>query len=147
MAPRPRSPPMSFPLMHFTSPAGVGQWDWWGVHWHTSRESHFHGWICKFFKPFSFFKFLFYLPFWCVFGHVNAWVLSWDGFRWKFDTLEEVETWLRLILGDICWKMSKDCSCLCFYIRGLEPAYAACIHAYTQFCSCVRNSVLETLRT
>ena len=36
------------------------------------KESHSHGWICKFFKLFLIFKFLFDLLFWCVFGHVNA---------------------------------------------------------------------------
>ena len=69
------------------------------------------------FQFFLIFKFLFDLPFWCV-------------FRWKPNTLGGVETCLEMILGDMCWKMLKDSSCLCFCVRGLEPVYVAWTYAY-----------------
>ena len=83
------------------------------------------------------------LDFWfkCVFGYLNAWVLLWDEFRWKPNTLGGVGTCLGLILDDASLKMSKNCFCQCSYVCGLGPMYAACIHAYaalflcTQVCS------------
>ena len=49
----------------------------------------------------------------------------------KPNTLRRVGTCLGLILDDICLKMSKDTSCLCFCVRGLELAYVAWTYAYT----------------
>ena len=40
----------------------------------------------------------------------------------------------RIDLDDICLKMSKDTSYLCFCVRGLELAYAAlffCMQVYS----------------
>ena len=99
-----------------------------------AKESHPHGWICKLFKLFSFSSFFFIFYFDVFFGHVNAWVLLWDGFRWKRDTLGGVGTCLGLILDDICLKMSKDTFYLCFYVRGLKLVYVAWSYLYaTQF--------------
>ena len=47
----------------------------------------------------------------------------------------------RIDFGRCMLENIKDCSCLCFYMSGLGPAYAAWIHAYaalflhTQVCS------------
>ena len=55
--------------------------------------------------------------------------------------LGRVGTCLWWILDNASLKMSKNCFCLCSCMRGLRPAYAACIHAYadlfllTQVCS------------
>ena len=89
-----------------------------------AKESHSH-----FF--FLIFKFLFDILFWCVFGHVSAWVLLWDEFRWKPDILGGVGTCLGLILDDASLKMLKNCFCICSCMCGLKPAYATYIHAYT----------------
>ena len=69
------------------------------------------------FVSFSFFfltfKFLSNLWFECVFGYLNAWVLLWDGLRWKPDVLGGVGTCLGWILDDASLKMSKNYFCLC----------------------------------
>ena len=41
-----------------------------------------------------------------------------------------VGTCLGLILDELCLEMSKDSSCLCFYMCRLEPMYATWTHAY-----------------
>ena len=90
---------------------------------------------------FLIFKFLSDLWFECVFGYLNAWVLLWDGFRWKLDVLGGVGTCLGWILDDASLKMLKNYFCLCSCVRRLELAYATCIHVYaalflrTQVCS------------
>ena len=111
-----------------------------------ARESHPYGWICKFsnFSHFSSFSFIFHFN--VFFCHVNAWVLLWDRSRWKASTLGEVGTCLGLILDDVCLKTSKKCSCLCFYVRGLGPAYAA-LFLHTHVCSWDSTYVGVGLRT
>ena len=36
----------------------------------------------------------------------------------------------RIDLDDVSLKMLKNCFCLCSCVRGLNPAYASCIHEY-----------------
>ena len=147
--PRPRSPSTSFLLMHSTSPVGKGggeEIDGASTINIPARESHPYGWICNFsnFSHFSSFSFIFHFN--VFFCHVNAWVLLWDRSRWKASTLGEVGTCLGLILDDVCLKTSKKCSCLCFYVRGLGPAYAA-LFLHTHVCSWDSTYVGVGLRT
>ena len=87
---------------------------------------------------FSFFFFIFKFPFdcWlkCVFCYVNAWVLLWDGFRWKPDVLGGLEICLGLILDDASLKMLKNCFCLCSCMCGLGTIYVA-LFLHMQVCS------------
>ena len=93
--------------------------------------------ICEFVSFFNFFlifKFLSDLRSKCVFGYVNAWVLLWDGFRWKPDTLGGVGTCLGLILDDASLKMSKNYFCLCSCVCRLGLVHVA-LFFRTQVCS------------
>ena len=64
------------------------------------------------------------------FGHVNSWVLLWDGFRWKPGTLGGVGICLGLIVDDICLKLLKETFCLFFCVHGLKPSYVSWTYAY-----------------
>ena len=67
-------------------------------------------------------------------------ICSWHDSHMSYH-LGRVGTCLWWILDNSSLKMLKNCFCLCSCMRGLRPAYAACIHAYvdlfllTQVCS------------
>lgn len=88
--------------------------------------------------------FLFYLPFQYLSGHVNAWVLLWDWFRWKHDILGGVGIYLRLILDHACLKISKNCFCLWACIRSLNSCICGSVLVYVGlflgFCICGSGS-------
>ena len=71
--------------------------------------------ISKFFKLFLLLSFSFDLPFWYVFRLVNAWVLLWDRFRWKPDTLGGVGTCLGWVLVEKRLRMLKN-TLLCLFL-------------------------------
>ena len=95
------------------------------------------GQISKFFELFLSFKFSFDLPFQSVFRPINSWVLIWDGFRWKPDTLGGGGTCLGWVLVEKSLEMLKN-NLLCLFLRaqiracvsGLVLAYAACVYTY-----------------
>ena len=107
------SPNLSHLFLHWPKGHKIISWqmqgpDWWG------------------FQTFLIFEFCFDILFQYVFGYVNAWVLLWDGFRWKPDTLGGVGTRLGRFLIKICLKMSKKTSLSGFmwtqvlaYVRSL----------------------------
>ena len=84
------------------------------------------------FSNFLIFEFCFDLLFQYVFGYVNAWVLLWDGFRWKPDTLGGVGTCLGWVLIKICLKMSKNTSLfglMCTQVLACVRSLYSCIHS------------------